>query len=86
MSQHNSLAQAAAAFELRFNSLFTPGKALVFPCDERGCVDMDTLSERARCNYLFAHAMVGKDFFSPSVSPRGTACRGRLDDVELSAA
>lgn len=69
----------APAFELRFDSLFTPGKALVFPCDAQGCVDMDTLSERARCNYLFAHAMVGKDFFSPCVSRLGApACHAEL--------
>lgn len=56
------------AFELRFDALFSQGRALVFPCDERGCVDLDTLSERARNNYLFAHAMVGKDYQSPCIS------------------
>lgn len=56
------------AFQLRFDALFKQGPAFVFPCDERGCVDLDALSERARNNYLFAHAMVGKDYRSPCVS------------------
>lgn len=56
------------AFELRFDSLFVQGRAFVFPCDEHGCVDLDTLSECARNNYLFAHAMVGKDYQAPCIS------------------
>jgi hypothetical protein len=54
-------------FEIRFASLFQEGKALAFPCDADGQVDMDSMSERARNNYLFAHAMVGREYASPSV-------------------
>ncbi len=43
-----------SSFELRFQSLFHSGRALIFPCDEHGSVFMDTLSEKARENYLFA--------------------------------
>jgi len=50
-----------------FVSLFTAGRSLRFPCDEQGRVDLDTLSERARANYLFARAMVGRDYSVPSV-------------------
>ena len=35
-------------FALRFQSLFNQGRAMVFPCDARGEVDLDALSERAR--------------------------------------
>lgn len=56
-------------FELRFQSLFSPGRALTFPCDERGRVPLDDLSERARRNYLFARAVVGRDYATPEVIP-----------------
>ena len=54
-------------FELHFDNLFHSGRGLAFPCDENGRVDMDTLSERARVNYLFARALVGRDFAPPRV-------------------
>jgi hypothetical protein len=57
----------AAAFELRFESLFHPGRALAFPCDERGRVELDALSEPARCNYLYARALVGREYAMPAV-------------------
>lgn len=56
-----------ASFEVRFASLFDASRALVFPCDARGAVDLDGLPPRARCNYLFARAMVGRDFATPRV-------------------
>jgi hypothetical protein len=58
---------ASPAYQLRFRSLFHPGRAYVFPCDDRGQVDLDRLSERARNNYFFARAMVGRDLAYPSV-------------------
>jgi len=56
-------------FELRFQSLFAPGRALTFPCDARGQVELDALSERARQNYLYARAVVGREFATPVVAP-----------------
>jgi hypothetical protein len=56
-----------SAFELRFNSLFDEGRGLSFPCDARGIVDLDRLSERARNNYLFARTVVGREFTHPAV-------------------
>ena len=58
-------------FELRFQSLFHAGKALAFPCDARGEVSLDALSERARENYLFARAVVGHEYAAPVVTSRG---------------
>jgi hypothetical protein len=55
------------AYELRFQSLFDDGRALAFPCDEAGHVDMDALSERARHNYLYARAVIGREFSMPAV-------------------
>lgn len=56
-----------AGYEIWFRSLFHQGQALVFPCDHDGHVDLDTLSERAKGNYLFARAMVGREFALPLV-------------------
>jgi hypothetical protein len=57
----------APDFEVRFNDLFHNGRWLSFPCDQRGLVDIDALSQRARTNYLFARAMVGREYAAPSV-------------------
>lgn len=63
----NAVLQTSSRCVLRFASLFAEGRALVFPCDERGQVDLDALPERARGNYLFARALVGRDFAMPRV-------------------
>ncbi|WP_349744775.1 hypothetical protein [Roseateles cavernae] len=54
-------------FELRFQSLFDTGKALAFPCDERGNVALDQLSPRALTNYLFARTVIGREYATPAV-------------------
>ncbi len=40
---------------------------MTFPCDAQGHVALDRLSERARQNYLFARAMIGRDFAWPRI-------------------
>jgi hypothetical protein len=62
-----------ASYELRYASLFTMGRGLSFPCDGQGRVDLDALTECARENYLYARAVVGKEFAMPSVN----VCEGR---------
>lgn len=54
-------------FELRFGSLFDEGRGFAFPCDAAGHVALDALSERARRNYLYARALMGRDFALPVV-------------------
>ncbi|HXD39057.1 MAG TPA: hypothetical protein VN649_00735 [Ramlibacter sp.] len=56
-------------FELRFQSLFDSGRGYAFPCDGAGHVDLDGLSERARNNYLYARAMVGRELAVPAMRP-----------------
>ena len=56
-----------ANWELRFESLFQTGRALAFPCDEKGQVEIDALTERARHNYLYARAVIGREFAMPAV-------------------
>jgi hypothetical protein len=58
-------------YELRFISLFDSGRGFAFPCDPQGRVDLDRLSERARNNYLYARAVVGRELAVPAVQPGG---------------
>jgi len=58
---------APPSHQLRFQSLFHSGRALVFPCNAQGVVTMDALSDRARENYLFARAVVGHEYANPVV-------------------
>ena len=55
------------SFELRFPSLFHEGRALSFPCDAAGHVDLDALSDRARNNYFYARSVIGREFEMPAV-------------------
>ncbi|MDT8990886.1 hypothetical protein RQP54_08410 [Curvibacter sp. APW13] len=48
--------------EIRFQSLFSEGRALSFPCDTEGHVDLNALSPLALDNYLFARATVGREY------------------------
>ena len=54
-------------FRLCFRSLFNHGRGFAFPCDPKGQVDLDHMSERARNNYFYARAMVGRDLAVPAV-------------------
>ena len=68
MQQVSDLAtRCQLSHRLYFASLFDPGRALSFPCDRRGVVQLDGLSERARINYFFARASVGRDYGHPVV-------------------
>ncbi len=66
MSQPGST-QPVMEFEVLFESLFSAGRGYAFPCDLHGRVDIDAVGEHARNNYLFARAMVGRDFAMPVV-------------------
>lgn len=63
----NVMPQSQATYELRFQSLFDEGRGFAFPCDAQGHVDMDALSDRARQNYLYARAVVGREVHMPAV-------------------
>jgi hypothetical protein len=53
--------------ELRYQSLFNPGRALSFPCDAEGHVLMDALGDRALANYLYVRVVVGREYAMPQV-------------------
>ena len=59
-----------ASYEIRFQSLFKEGRALSFPCDREGQVDLDNANPRLRDNYLFARAMMGREYAYPVVQRR----------------
>jgi hypothetical protein len=65
----NAHSKSLEAFELRFDPLSDRGRAMTFPCDPEGRVDLDALSERSRNNYLFARAATGREFAWPCVTP-----------------
>jgi hypothetical protein len=58
--------QTMVQHELRFLSL-VDGRCYAFPCDPAGRVDMNQLSDRARNDYLFARALVGRDMAAPAM-------------------
>jgi len=66
MAQSASM-PCGSEFEVHFRSLLRRGLELIFPCNREGHVDLDALSERAKTNYLFARAMVGREYASPAV-------------------
>ena len=69
-------AESPARYELRFAGLHHPEHGYAFPCDAEGHVDIDGLPSRARVNYLYAHAVIGRELFAPvirSVSVDGAA-------------
>jgi hypothetical protein len=61
-------------YELCFRSLFDDGRALAFPCDANGHVDLDALSEKARSNYLYARTAIGREFAIPTVLSDALHC------------
>ena len=63
-----SSAAGAVDFELRFEPLFQPGCALAFPCDKEGHVDLERCGKDERTSYLFARAMVGRQYKGPRVA------------------
>lgn len=63
----NARAGREADYELRFCSLFDPGRGYSFPCDAAGQVDLDRLSHRGRSNYFYARTMIGRELSMPAV-------------------
>ena len=67
MNSAQAALRPSTPYELRFRSLFNEGRGYAFPCDAGGQVNMDTLSDRARNNYLYARIGVGREFSVPIV-------------------
>ena len=70
MDTSSSASHAPLTHELRFESLFRPGRGYTFPCDATGQVDVDALNERERCGYLHARSLVGRELTVPALMRR----------------
>jgi hypothetical protein len=62
-----SIQAGAQRYEIRFQPVIVHGRTLAFPCDENGCVDLDTLGDRARNNYFYGRVAVGREYRAPTV-------------------
>ena len=67
MSHSQTLRSRGDRYELRFHSLFKPGRGFSFPCDACGRVDLDALSDSERNSYLYARAIIGHELSLPAV-------------------
>lgn len=67
-----------AGFELCFQSCHPAGRMVAFPCDAQGRVDLDALGRGALNNYLYARAVVGREFRVPRVQAVGAGARAEL--------
>jgi hypothetical protein len=56
--------------ELRFESLFRPGRGYTFPCDAAGRVNLGALNDGERCGYFRARSLVGRELMVPALMPR----------------
>jgi len=54
-------------YELRFQSLLDPGHVYSLACDAAGHVDMNRLSAQERDRYLYARAVIGREFLAPRI-------------------
>jgi hypothetical protein len=61
------ISPSTPSFVLHFSSLFHAGREFAFPCDEQGLVNLDAMPARIRNNYLYARAMLGREFAWPRV-------------------
>lgn len=68
----------ASDYVLRFDALSQGSRGLAFPCDAKGRVDLDALSERARHNYFYARTLMGREFAFPVV--REATARERMPE------
>ena len=57
-----------SSHEVRYTLLANVGRSLCFPCDADGNVPLDSLSDQARANYLYARAVVGREYGYPSIT------------------
>jgi hypothetical protein len=67
MNTNRASHSVRARFELCYRSLSPHRCGFAFPCNERGQVNLDELSDEARENYLYARAMVGRDLLQPQI-------------------
>lgn len=60
-------APGSEEFRLCFEPYYGHILRYEFPCDARGCVDLDAFDNATRLRYLYARALIGRDFGIPRV-------------------
>jgi hypothetical protein len=60
-------AAGAPAFQIRFPPISTDYKAVAFPCDVSGHVDLDRLNDAERYEYFFARVMARRARRPPQI-------------------
>jgi hypothetical protein len=70
-------------YELRFAGISDARSTCSFPCDERGRVDIDELTDRGRTAYFYARTVVGKELSAPKVAPVATEPWTAEDNLAL---
>lgn len=60
--------RSAPRFELRFEPFSAWKCTLAFPCDEKGAIDLDVLTDEMRLSYLAARALMGHTYAAPVVA------------------
>ena len=70
MDTSPTASRASLTHELRFESLFRPGRGYTFPCDAAGQVDLGMLNERECRGYLQARSLVGRELTTPTLMRR----------------
>ena len=65
----DSTAAAATGYPAT-KPLRAAAQPLVFHCEAHGRVELDALGGRARVDYLYARALVGRDFAQPAIVRR----------------
>jgi hypothetical protein len=66
----SSTSSNSTGFRLCFRALRS-GHGFAVPCDAKGQVDLDQMSERTRNNYFYARAMMGRELSYPAVEAGG---------------
>jgi hypothetical protein len=60
-------AAPATRYQVRFKAIRAASRDLAFRCDHRGNVELDSLCDKTRTDYLFARALIGRNFARPAV-------------------
>lgn len=59
-----------SAYALRFNDLHREGHGYSFPCDAKGNVDTEGMTETMYRNYARVLSRVGLDYATPQIIPQ----------------
>ncbi|MBP6776054.1 MAG: hypothetical protein KA151_02260 [Piscinibacter sp.] len=77
---------AGSRYQLWFSPLPKSTSApRAFRCDAAGHIDLDALSDHDRGEYLFARALVGRDFARPAVQRNASHPLQRLAAADINS-